>query len=101
MTTDQKFFQNIVHSNAITYEALEKIVGNMNKNIGISAKFYEYAAQVLGSTVTENYDLRSSIFFESFFLFNKSRFYLESYEVLDFLETAVCGRTILLFGIFY
>ena len=59
MTTDQKFFQNIVHSNAITYEALEKIVGNMNKNIGISAKFYEYAAQVLGSTVTENYDLAS------------------------------------------
>ena len=51
--------------------------------------------------VIENYDLRSSIFFESFFLFNKSRFYFESYEVLDFLETAVCGRTILLFGIFY
>jgi len=59
MTTNQKFFQNIVHSNAITYEALDKIVGNMNKNIGISAKFYELASQVLGSSITEDYDLAS------------------------------------------
>jgi len=59
MTTEQQFFQNIVHSNAITYQALEEIVGDMNKNIGLSANFFELASEVVGSTITENYDLAS------------------------------------------
>lgn len=59
MTTEQKFFQNIIHSNAITYEALEKIIGDMNKNVGLSANSFANASEVIGSTVTENYDLES------------------------------------------
>ena len=59
MTTEQQFFQNIVHSNAITYQALEEIVGDMDKNIGLSANFFELASEVVGSTITENYDLAS------------------------------------------
>jgi len=59
MTTEQQFFQNIVHSNAITYQALENTIGDMNKNIGLSANFFELASKVVGSTITENYDLAS------------------------------------------
>ena len=59
MTTEQKFFQNIVHCNAITYQALEEIVGDMDKNSALSADFFESSSKVIGSTVTENYDLAS------------------------------------------
>lgn len=59
MTTEQKFFTNIVHSNAITYSVLRKIVGDLKKQIGISANFYEEACLILGNTISENYDLVS------------------------------------------
>ena len=59
MTTEQKFFQNIVHLNAITYQALEEVIGDMNKNVGLSANTFSNASEVIGSTVTENYDLES------------------------------------------
>jgi hypothetical protein len=59
MTTIQKFFTNIVHSNAITYQVLDETIGDMNKNIGVSAHFFESASEIIGSTVTENYDLAS------------------------------------------
>jgi len=59
MTTIQKFFTNIVHSNAITYKVLDEAIGDMNKNIGVSAHFFESAAEIIGSTVTENFDLAS------------------------------------------
>lgn len=59
MTTEQKFFQNIVHSNAITYQVIENTIGDLNKNSGLSATFIEAASQVVGSSVTEDYDLAS------------------------------------------
>ncbi len=66
MTTEQKFFTNIVHSNAITFEVIDKLIGDMNKNIGISAEFYESASKIVGSSATENYDLASLFgFYES------------------------------------
>ena len=57
MTSNQQFFQNIVSFNAVSYEAIERVIGNLNKNIGLSAKLYEQACQIVGSTVSENYDL--------------------------------------------
>lgn len=61
MNTQQQFFTNIVHSNAITFEAIDKIIGDLNKNIGLSAAFFENASWIIGNTTVENYDL-SQIF---------------------------------------
>ena len=57
MTTSQQFFQNIIQLNSVSYEAIDRIVGDLNKNVGLSAHFFENASQVIGSTATENYDL--------------------------------------------
>jgi len=57
MTTSQQFFNNIVYLNSVSYETIYKIVGDLNKNIGLSAHFFENASQIIGSTATENYDL--------------------------------------------
>jgi hypothetical protein len=60
MTTSQQFFNNILYSNALTYEALDEIIGDLNKNVGLIANFFQSASQVIGSTATENYDLASA-----------------------------------------
>jgi hypothetical protein len=57
MTTAQNFFKNIIHLNSVSFETLDKIIGDLNKNVGLSAHFFENASQVIGSTATENYDL--------------------------------------------
>lgn len=59
MTTQQNFYHDIIHFNAVAYKAIDNIIGNLNKEIGLSAHFIEWADKVLGSTVTENYDLLS------------------------------------------
>jgi len=59
MTTSQKFFTNIISLNGLAFESVDKIVGDLNKNIGLSAEFFTEAAQVIGSTTVENYDLAS------------------------------------------
>jgi hypothetical protein len=57
MTTQQKFFQDILYFNAVGYAAIDNIVGDLNKNIGISANYVTLAEQIIGNAVTENYDL--------------------------------------------
>ena len=59
MTTSQKFFTNIINLNGLAFESVDKIVGDLNKNIGLSADFFSDASQVIGSTTVENYDLAS------------------------------------------
>lgn len=59
MTTQQNFFHDIVHFNAIGYSAIDHIVGDLNKNIGLVANIQELSEQIVGNTITENYDLGS------------------------------------------
>jgi len=57
MTTDQRFFHDIVHFNAVGYSAIESVTGDLNKSIGLSAEIQELSEQIVGNTVTEIYDL--------------------------------------------
>ena len=59
MTTQQNFFHDIVHFNAIGYSAIEQIVGDLNKNVGLVANVQQLSEQIVGNTITENYDLGS------------------------------------------
>lgn len=57
MTTAQKFFYNIIHLGAVSFESVDKTIGDLNKNVGLSADLFTKGTEVIGSTVSENYDL--------------------------------------------
>lgn len=59
MTTQQNFFHDIVHFNAIGYSAIGQITGDLNKNVGLAANIQQLSEQIVGNTITENYDLTS------------------------------------------
>jgi len=59
MNTAQKFFHNIIHNNAITYQVLDSTIGDLDKNSRLAAKVYEQSSQILGNSISQNEDLLS------------------------------------------
>lgn len=59
MTTSQIFFHTIVNLHSNIYEKLDTSIGDLNKNSGLGAEFYDHACKIVGNTVTENLDLTS------------------------------------------
>jgi hypothetical protein len=57
MTTEQQFFLNIINFNAVSFETIDKTVGDLNKNVGLSANLIDEACQILGNSITAKYDL--------------------------------------------